>query len=116
LPQDLMPALYRAAHALVFPSTKEGFGLVVLEAMASGVPVVTSCMAPFTEYIGDGDALWCNPFEPASISAAMAASFDVRRRECLIRGGRRIAARHDWAATAQVHIDIYDKLREPIHA
>ena len=116
LPQDLMPALYRAAHALVFPSTKEGFGLVVLEAMASGVPVVTSCMAPFTEYLGDGDALWCNPFEPASISAAMAASFDVRRRECLITGGRGIAVRHDWTATAHAHIKIYDKLREPIHA
>ena len=55
LPQALMPALYRAADALVFPSVKEGFGLVVLEAMASGVPVVTSRIAPFTEYLGDGD-------------------------------------------------------------
>ena len=61
LPQALMPALYRAAHALVFPSIKEGFGLVVLEAMASGVPVVTSRIAPFTEYLGDGDVLWCDP-------------------------------------------------------
>jgi glycosyltransferase-like protein len=42
LPQALMPALYRAADTLVFPSIKEGFGLVVLEAMASGVPVVAS--------------------------------------------------------------------------
>jgi glycosyltransferase-like protein len=45
LPQALMPALYRVAAALVFPSIKEGFGLVVLEAMASGVPVVTSRIA-----------------------------------------------------------------------
>jgi glycosyltransferase-like protein len=55
LPQAVMPALYRAADVLVFPSVKEGFGLVVLEAMASGVPVVTSRIAPFTEYLGDGD-------------------------------------------------------------
>ncbi len=57
----LMPALYRAADALVFPSVKEGFGLVVLEAMASGIPVVTSRIAPFTEYLGDDDVLWCEP-------------------------------------------------------
>ncbi len=63
LPQALMPALYRAADALVFPSVKEGFGLVVLEAMASGVPVVTSRIAPFTEYLGDDDAAWCDPHD-----------------------------------------------------
>ena len=78
LPQELMPALYRAATSLVFPSIKEGFGLVVLEAMASGVPVVTSRIAPFTEYLGDDDVVWCDPFDTASIAAAMAASLDPR--------------------------------------
>ena len=96
LPQALMPALYRAATSLVFPSTKEGFGLVVLEAMASGVPVVTSRMAPFTEYLGDDDVLWCDPFDTASIAAAMAQSLDAARRERLIQRGLQIAARHDW--------------------
>jgi glycosyltransferase-like protein len=115
-PQELMPALYRAAHALVFPSAKEGFGLVVLEAMASGVPVVTSRIAPFTEYLGEADVLWCNPFDPASIAAAMAASFDLRLRERLITRGLKIAARHDWTATAQAHLAIYGKLREPVRA
>src|SRR6202041_1568791 len=73
-----MPSLYRIADALVFPSVKEGFGLVVLEAMASGVPVVTSRIAPFTEYLGAGDVLWCDPYDPASIGAAMAAALDDR--------------------------------------
>jgi glycosyltransferase involved in cell wall biosynthesis len=111
-----MPALYRAAHALVFPSTKEGFGLVVLEAMASGVPVVTSRIAPFTEYLGERDVLWCDPFDPASIAVAMAAALDARRREPLIMRGLKIAARHDWMTTAQAHLAIYDKLRNPAHA
>ncbi len=51
VPDAEMPSLYRIADALVFPSVKEGFGLVVLEAMASGTPVVTSRIAPFTEYL-----------------------------------------------------------------
>ncbi|MGO6908031.1 glycosyltransferase, partial [Rhizobium ruizarguesonis] len=67
-----MPSLYRLADALVFPSLKEGFGLVVLEAMASGIPVVTSSIAPFTEYLGPGDAIWCDPHHPVSIAEGMA--------------------------------------------
>ena len=61
VPDADMPALYRLADALVFPSVKEGFGLVVLEAMASGMPVVTSRIAPFTEYLDDDDVVWCDP-------------------------------------------------------
>jgi len=111
-----MPALYRAATALVFPSTKEGFGLVVLEAMASGVPVVTSRIAPFTEYLGDGDVLWCDPLDTASIAAAMTASLDPARRAPCIARGFAVAAAHDWTRTAQAHLASYEKLREPAHA
>ncbi len=116
LPQELMPALYRAADCLVFPSTTEGFGLVVLEAMASGVPVVTSRIAPFTEYLGDDDVLWCDPLDTLSIANAMAASLDASRRAALIAAGLRVAARHDWTTTAQAHLATYESLREPAHA
>ncbi len=58
-----MPGLYRLAHALVFASVKEGFGLCVLEAMASGTPVVVSRIAPFVDYLDPSDALWCDPAE-----------------------------------------------------
>jgi glycosyltransferase-like protein len=121
LPQELMAALYRAAHCLVFPSTREGFGLVVLEAMASGVPVVTSRIAPFTEYLRDDDVLWCDPFDATSIAAAMTASLDGARRGDLIARGLRIAARHDWTTTARAHLATYEMQRdemqrEPAHA
>ena len=116
LRQRLMPALYRAATALVFPSIKEGFGLVVLEAMASGVPVVTSRMAPFTEYLGEGDVLWCDPFDAASIATAMTRCLDSTQRSKLIARGQRIAARHDWNATARAHLAAYEQLREAVHA
>jgi glycosyltransferase-like protein len=116
LPQALMPALYRLATALVFPSTKEGFGLVVLEAMASGVPVITSAIPPFTEYLSDDDVLWCDPFDPASIAAAMARSLDVSHRDRLIQRGMQVAERHDWTTTARRHIAAYEALREPLYA
>jgi glycosyltransferase-like protein len=116
LPQALMPALYRTADALVFPSIKEGFGLVVLEAMASGVPVVTSRIAPFTEYLGDGDVLWCDPEEPASIAAAMTSALEPSVRDALIAGGFAVAARHDWTAVAHAHMPAYEALGEIAYA
>lgn len=116
LRQKFMPALYRAATALVFPSVKEGFGLVVLEAMASGVPVVTSRIAPFTEYLGEQDVLWCDPFDTTSIAGAMTQALDGVRRRKLIARGKSVAARHDWSATARAHLATYETLQEAVHA
>jgi glycosyltransferase-like protein len=115
-PHRLMPALYRVSTALVFPSVKEGFGLVVLEAMASGVPVVTSRIAPFTEYLDDDDAIWCDPHDGGSIAAAMVTSLDTARRRRCIGRGQRVAAAHSWAATARAHLAIYAKLAEAAYA
>jgi glycosyltransferase-like protein len=116
LPQALMPALYRAADALVFPSTKEGFGLVVLEAMASGVPVVISRIAPFTEYLDDDDVAWCDPQDTASIASAMTAALDRPRRDALVARGFAVAARHDWSRVARAHLPAYEALAETAHA
>jgi glycosyltransferase-like protein len=116
LPQALMPALYRAADVLVFPSIKEGFGLVVLEAMASGKPVVTSRIAPFIEYLGDGDVRWCDPHAPASIADAMTAALDSPIRAALVTRGFAVAARHDWSTTAHAHIPAYEALSEAAYA
>ena len=106
-----MPALYRLATALVFASLKEGFGLCVLEAMASGTPVVVSRTAPFTEYLSEGDALFCDPYDPASIAAAMRAAMqpDEARRA----RGFAIAARQGWDAVARRNLALYHRLREP---
>jgi glycosyltransferase-like protein len=116
LPQAVMPALYRAADALVFPSIKEGFGLVVLEAMACGIPVVTSRIAPFTEYLGGGDVLWCDPHDAGSIAAAMVAALEAPIRRDLIVRGLAMAARHDWATAARAHLPAYEALSEAAYA
>ncbi len=111
-----MPALYRLADALVFASVKEGFGLVVLEAMASGVPVVVSSIAPFTEYLGPEDVVWCDPRNAASIAEAMAISLLPPVRAGLIPRGLDLAAHHSWQRTAAAHLQAYETLKEPAHA
>ncbi|MBB3770545.1 glycosyltransferase-like protein [Angulomicrobium tetraedrale] len=116
LPQADMPALYRLAHALAFPSVTEGFGLVALEAMACGVPVVVSHILPFTEHIGADEAVWCDPTNSGSIANALAAALDPSLAARLAAQGPVVAARHDWTATARAHLAVYESLAEPLHA
>lgn len=63
--------LYHRCVALVFPSLHEGFGLPVIEAMATGTPVVTSDTTSMPEVAGQGNALLVNPLEPELLADAM---------------------------------------------
>ena len=107
VPQADLPALYRIADTLAFPSLQEGFGLAVIEALASGTPAVVSCIAPFTEYLGPDDAFWAEPTETGSIAAAIVASFAPRARAARVARGHAVAARFDWATSARVHLHRY---------
>ena len=107
-----MPALFRAADGLLMPSLREGFGLVVLEALASGTPVVVPRQAPFTEYLGDADAHWCDPLDVPSIAAAMAnalASTEGRQ----IGPVPEVCRRYSWPASARRHLEVYASLAVP---
>jgi glycosyltransferase-like protein len=116
VPDSDMPSLYRMADALVFPSVKEGFGLVVLEAMACGTPVVTSQIAPFTEYLGADDVVWCDPLSVSSIANAMAIVLAEPLHSRMAQRGTLIARQHDWANTARAHQPVYQKMMELQHA
>jgi len=116
VPDADMPSLYRIADALVFPSLQEGFGLVVLEAMACGLPVVTSRLPPFTEYLGEDAVFWCDPCDVASIATAMQRALDPRRRWPKIIRGLDIARRHDWIKAAKPHLPDYLSLVEHAYA
>ncbi len=111
-----MPNLYRLADALVFPSLKEGFGLVVLEALASGIPAIVSSIPPFTEYLGADHALWCDPHHPASIADAMALALVPAIRERVIPRGLDVAASFSWRRVAESHLAAYRTLKETVHA
>jgi glycosyltransferase-like protein len=116
VPDSDMPSLYRLADALVFPSVKEGFGLVVLEAMASGTPVVTSRIAPFTEYLHENDVVWCDPLSVASIANAIAVALSEPLHSRLAARGVLVARQHDWGNTARAHLSVYQRLSELQHA
>lgn len=111
-----MPALFRLADVLVFASLKEGFGLVVLEAMASGTPVIASAIEPFTEYLCDEDVVWCDPRRVGTIADAMVIALDPSIQQRLIAHGLDLVARHDWAKVAQSHLPAYQRHLEMAHA
>jgi glycosyltransferase-like protein len=111
-----MPSLYRLADVLVFASIREGFGLVVLEAMASGLSVIASHIAPFTEYLTDDVVVWCDPLHTGSIANAMASALATPIRAKLSAHGLLVAQRHDWLRTASAHLPTYDAMREMQHA
>jgi glycosyltransferase-like protein len=111
-----MPGLYRLASALVFASVKEGFGLCVLEAMASGTPVVVSRIAPFVDYLDPSDALWCDPADSSSIAAAMRQSLRPDAANSFRARGPLVATRFGWREVAERHLPVYRRLREPVHA
>jgi glycosyltransferase-like protein len=104
---EMMPALYRRADVLLFPSTVEGFGLAVLEAMASHTPVITSRIAPFTEYLCDEDALLVDPFNVAEIKSAIVKSLDPLVRQTLIARGKAVVRRFPWSRSAELHEKVY---------
>ncbi len=112
VPDVDMPSWYRAADVLAFPSVKEGFGLAVLEAMSAGVPVVTSDLPVFREYLTPGrDALLVPVGDVDGLAAALHA---VLTRELLqdrlAVAGRQIVRRFTWEASARRHLEVYAAL------
>jgi glycosyltransferase-like protein len=103
---------YHAADALSFPSVKEGWGLVVLEAQAAGLPVVASDLPVFTEYLTDGvDALLPRVADPAALAAAYARLLDdASLRKHLVEGGEKVWPRYTWDASSAKHQEIYADL------
>lgn len=102
-----LPALYAAARGVVLPSLAEGFGLPVVEAMASGTPVACSSTGPLTEVAG-GAALLFDPRDLEQIVAALRRlNADEGTRHRLIVGGRTRAAELTWRRCAERTREVY---------
>jgi glycosyltransferase-like protein len=107
-----MTALYRGADVLGFPSTREGFGLVVLEAMAADLPVVASDIAVFQEHLTDGENCLMVPVGDSGplAEALVRAARDGDLRARLIPKGRATAAAFTWERAAEQHEAIYGRV------
>ena len=112
VPDADLSALYRLADAFVFPSVQEGWGLVVLEAIASGVPVVTSNQPPFTEFLSDETALLVEP-EVSQIATALQQVLDPAITQRLITSGPSLIQRYRWRTSAEMHLTLYHQLVMP---
>jgi glycosyltransferase involved in cell wall biosynthesis len=102
--------VYGLADVLIFPSLYEGFGLPVLEAMAAGVPVVTSNTTALPEAAGQA-ALLVNPQDVSALTRAIKQILeDSSLRAELQFAGRQQAANFSWQTTAQAVSQIYESL------
>lgn len=106
LGEDL-PLLYSGARLFVYPSLYEGFGLPVLEAMASGIPVITSNQASLPEVAGHA-GIMVDSSDRAAMRDAMLRLIEdekeVRRR---VELGHAQAARFSWRACAEKTVSVY---------
>jgi glycosyltransferase involved in cell wall biosynthesis len=95
--------LYRGAAAVVYPSLYEGFGLPVLEAMATGTPVVTSPGA--TAEVAGSAAVIVDPQDVDAIAAGITEA--LARSEELRAAGPERAERFTWSAAAKATAEVY---------
>ncbi len=101
---------YRAADVLLFPSLYEGFGYPVIEAFASGLPVVTSGAGGLKEVGGDAIVVVEGRDPAAYVQALEGLSDDPARMELLIARGRVRAREFSWQKTAERTAEVYRKL------
>lgn len=110
VPQEELNALYCGSIALLYPSLYEGFGIPILEAMASGTPVITSTITSVPEVAGDA-AYLVDPFNVQALANAMSNLVaDSNLRSQLIEKGFERIKKFSWHKTAQETIQVYESL------
>jgi glycosyltransferase involved in cell wall biosynthesis len=114
LPFDDIPALYRGAQLFVYPTLHEGFGLPILEAMASAVPVVCSEIEPLIEVAGDA-ALFVDPYDHKDIARGISLVLNSREdRSKLIQKGLHRVRNFTWGKTAKDTLEFLTEMQQKV--
>lgn len=115
VPDTAMPHLYVAADGLLFPSVSEGFGLPVIEALASGTPVLTSAISALPEVAG-GAATLVDPYDTEAIAHGIASLLQEtgRQRQDRRRRGIDHARSFSWERAALQHLQLYDTVASEV--
>ena len=111
VPYEDLPALYTGAHAFVFPSYYEGFGIAPLDAMSCGTPVLTSNTTSLPEVTGKDAAVLVNPHDTQEITDGIikiVGNEQLRKR--LIKNGFERAKLFGWDKSAKKALDIFESL------
>lgn len=108
VPRAQLPDLYNAADCLLSPSWYEGFGWPPLEAMACGIPVVSSNAGALPEVIGNA-GLMCDPKDEPGLAQAMYGVItNTQLREALIERGLKRASQFTWEKAARKTLEVYE--------
>lgn len=108
--QEALPAIYQGASLFLYPTLYEGFGLPVVEAMASGVPVITSDNSALKE-VAEGYAHLVNPLDVDAIAEAIAHCMsDEEHRAALAKLGLRRSKDFQWRRTAEKTLEAYSSV------
>jgi glycosyltransferase involved in cell wall biosynthesis len=108
--KDDLPLLFAGAHLFVYPSGYEGFGLPVLEAMASGVPVIASNCTSLPE-VTQGAALLVDPDDIAALGSAIEAGLcDETWRTKAMKTGLAVAQRYTWERCIKETLCVYQRV------
>ncbi|NMO88745.1 MSMEG_0565 family glycosyltransferase [Actinomycetospora sp. TBRC 11914] len=116
VPQADLPGIVAGASVFAFPSTKEGFGLAAMEALAAGVPVVARDLPVLREVFAGAVRFAADGADFAEAYAAELADVltggdPARPAQAAV--GRALAASHSWDAVARAHLAAYGALRAP---
>jgi len=111
--QEDLPYLYSGAHAFAYPSIYEGFGLPVLEAMASGIPILTSQKTAMAEF-AEGAAILIDPLNESEITEGLKRLLlDKECRDPLIRVGLETAKNYTWKIAIEKWVSVLKTIQYP---
>jgi glycosyltransferase involved in cell wall biosynthesis len=108
LPDDAVPALFRRADVVAYPSFEEGFGIPALEALACGAPLVTTKGSSVEEVVGDA-ALLVEPGSVGALADGLEAALDAATASALRGRGPSRAESFSWRASADAHVAAYER-------